>query len=151
MKKHILLLLLGIWSTNSLAATHTSTYWGIPVSNTQVITQGNPHGNVLLLAFVDWQCPHCRREYAVLQRLQKTYPALQVVFIAIPAFATSAVSSHALQQHLTLFQRLGGRSIPLVFLGGTHDKAPRYRFVGETSFLTLSQAIHALEERQHGR
>lgn len=42
--------------------------------------QGNPHGNVTLVEFLDYECPYCIQMSEVINRLSKKNPQLRVVY-----------------------------------------------------------------------
>lgn len=49
-------------------------------------TIGNTKGNVTLVEFLDFQCPHCRDVGPVITQLIKSNPNLRVVFKELPIF-----------------------------------------------------------------
>lgn len=57
---------------------------------------GNLQGDVTLVAFMDYQCPYCKRIAPVIARLMKTDPNLRVVYKELPIFgATSQFAAQA--------------------------------------------------------
>lgn len=59
---------------------------------------GNPTGNVTLVEYYDYECPHCRRMESILDNLQAHYPNLKIVHRVTPLLtpASRPVASFAL-------------------------------------------------------
>jgi len=55
----------------------------IKISFASPIT-GNPNGNVTLIEYFDYECPHCRRMEPVIESLQAEYPNLRVIHRVTP-------------------------------------------------------------------
>lgn len=66
-------------------------------SNAQVIfadsmspVGGNPKGDVTLVEFFDYQCPHCKDMEAVVEKVRAANPNLRIVFKELPIFGNSS-------------------------------------------------------------
>ncbi len=64
---------------------------GLPLNAQQVIQQGNPKGNIIIVEFADWQCPHCQQQAAILKQLLKTHHDVQLIIVPIVAFGTPSL------------------------------------------------------------
>lgn len=62
---------------------------GIEASVAATIT-GNPKGNVTLVEYYDYECPHCRRMGSVIDQLQALYPNLKVVHRVTPLLTSES-------------------------------------------------------------
>jgi protein-disulfide isomerase len=51
---------------------------------------GNPQGNITLVEFFDYQCPHCKEMTATIDNLIKKDPNLKVVYKEFPIFGRSS-------------------------------------------------------------
>lgn len=62
---------------------------------------GNPNGNVTIVEFFDYRCPHCRDMYQHIEKLIKNNANLRVVFKEFPIFgqASELLSKAALAAH----------------------------------------------------
>lgn len=49
-----------------------------------VVLAGNPKGNVTLVEYFDYQCPHCRKMSGTVDELIKQDPNLRVVYRVVP-------------------------------------------------------------------
>ncbi|MFT3741995.1 MAG: DsbA family protein [Gammaproteobacteria bacterium] len=47
---------------------------------------GNPKGDVTLVEFFDYQCPHCKDMETIVEQLQKADPKLRIVYKELPIF-----------------------------------------------------------------
>lgn len=47
---------------------------------------GNPKGNITVVEFFDYQCPHCKDMKAIVDKLVVDYPNLRVVYKELPIF-----------------------------------------------------------------
>lgn len=69
------------------------------------IIEGNPNGNVTLVEFLDYTCPHCQAMNGVIDALIRINPQLRVVFRPVPVlgpnawFAASSVIASARQKN----------------------------------------------------
>ncbi len=80
---------------------------------------GNPKGDVTLVEFFDYQCPHCRAMTATISALQKANPNLRVVYKSWPLFggpsyfaAKAGLAAARQGKYEALHQALMNASIP---------------------------------------
>lgn len=64
---------------------------------------GNPNGNVTLVEFFDYQCPHCKEMAPVIEKLQKQDSNLRIVFKELPIFGGN--SQEAAKAALAAYQQ----------------------------------------------
>jgi protein-disulfide isomerase len=57
---------------------------------------GNPKGDVTLVEFFDYQCPHCKDMKIVIEKLIKDDPKLRVVYKELPIFGQSSKEASSL-------------------------------------------------------
>jgi len=73
---------------------------------------GNPHGNVTLVEFMDYQCIHCKSMSPIVESLIKSDPELRVVIKQLPIFgdksqiAAEAALASASQSKFQLYHEL---------------------------------------------
>lgn len=64
---------------------------------------GNKHGNIVMIEFSDYQCPHCIDMAPEVAKLIKANPNLKVIFAELPIFG--AVSKYAAEAALASMQQ----------------------------------------------
>lgn len=73
------------------------------IENTGTPVVGNPHGEVVLVEFVDYQCGHCKTMSLVVDELAKKNKDLKVVIKELPIFGES--SNYAAKAVLASFKQ----------------------------------------------
>lgn len=61
--------------------------------NEDIAIAGNPHGNVTLVEFFDYQCIHCKKMSSTVDSLIKKNPNLRVIYKEFPIFGQSSVTA----------------------------------------------------------
>lgn len=56
---------------------------------------GNPKGDVTVVEFFDYQCPHCKDASPMLEKLRGTDPNLRIVYKELPIFGSSSREASA--------------------------------------------------------
>lgn len=56
-------------------------------------TSGNPDGDVTVVAFLDYRCPHCRRSVPTLSELVRADPNVRLVFREYPVLGPESVNA----------------------------------------------------------
>ncbi len=87
---------------------------GAIVGNAQMIFEdpispvgGNPKGDVTLVEFFDYQCPHCKEMEPIVAKIVQTDPNLRVVYKELPIFGDD--SRYATQAALAAAQQGGDK------------------------------------------
>ncbi|MBN1684264.1 MAG: DsbA family protein [Gammaproteobacteria bacterium] len=81
--------------------------------------EGNPKGSVTLIAFLDYQCTHCRAMADIIDKLMKMNPNLRVIFKEFPIFgpdstraARAALAANLQKKYFALHQVFMNSQIP---------------------------------------
>jgi protein-disulfide isomerase len=83
-------------------------------------SMGNPTGNLALVEFFDYQCPHCKTMTPVVDKLAEKNPGLRVIFKQLPIFgdasemaAKAALAAQQQGKFLNLHRALMNTDQPL--------------------------------------
>jgi protein-disulfide isomerase len=83
-------------------ASEVKKHWHELVDDPQTPVDGNPHGDVTLVEFFDFQCPYCKADEEVVQKLVHQDGRLRIAYKDIPLLGPASVTA----AHAALAARL---------------------------------------------